>query len=102
MVKLDTDQQYIYNSSPLELWAMLNKSTIKISFAILIGIVSSFLFIPAANAAACSPTSTTYGSYTVLSFTTTGTCTWTAPNDIYVADILLIGGGGGADDEGWA
>lgn len=58
-------------------------------------IVSTFIYIPSSNAVACSPTSTTYGSYTVLSFTTTGTCTWTAPDGITSADILLIGGGGG-------
>ena len=68
----------------------------KIWAVTLSALFSTFIYIPQASASACAPTSTSYGSYTVLSFTTTGTCTWTAPSDIYVADILLIGGGGGA------
>ena len=67
----------------------------RLVLSVLIGFVPSFIFIPTSQAAACSPTTTTYSSYTVLSFTTTGTCTWTAPADISTADILLIGGGGG-------
>ena len=63
---------------------------------------STFVFIPAANATACSPTTTTYGSYTVLSFTTTGTCTWTAPSDMTSADILIVGGGGGGGGTAYA
>jgi len=71
------------------------RKTIKSALALIIGLLPTFMFIPQASATSCSPTSTTYGSYTVLSFTTTGTCTWTAPSDISTADILLIGGGGG-------
>jgi hypothetical protein len=81
---------------------MLNKPSVRISLSLLISVISSFVFIPAANATACSPTTTTYGSYTVLSFTTTGTCTWTAPSDISTADILLIGGGGGGGGAAFA
>jgi hypothetical protein len=45
----------------------------------------------------CSPTSdtSTVPGYTVLTFTTTGTCNWTAPDGITTLDSLLVVGGGG-------
>lgn len=49
-----------------------------------------------AHAVACSPTSSTDGTATILSFTTVGTCTWTVPGGVTVIDnILIVGGGGG-------
>ena len=55
-----------------------------------------------AQAAPCSPTITTDGAATVVSFTTVGTCTWTVPADISMLDAVLIvgGGGGGGFDQG--
>lgn len=47
-----------------------------------------------ALATACSPTSSTVGSDTVLSFTSTGTCTWTVPVGVTNVRALVIGGGG--------
>ena len=51
-----------------------------------------------ANAAACSPTSTTSGDYTVVKFTTVGSCDWTVPthaSNVFL-EVLVVGGGGGA------
>jgi uncharacterized repeat protein (TIGR02543 family) len=51
-----------------------------------------------ANAAACSPTTTTSGDYTVVKFTTVGSCDWTAPTyaSNVLLEVLMVGGGGGA------
>jgi len=67
------------------------------SIALYICAILSFaLFqIPAAQAAACAPTETTDGLYTVLTFSTTGTCTWTVPTGITSLDSLVVAGGGG-------
>lgn len=47
-------------------------------------------------ASACSPTSTIDGSYTVVQFTTVGTCDWTVPAGVsQLASVLIVGGGGG-------
>ena len=45
----------------------------------------------------CSPASDTSSvpGYTVLTFTTTGTCNWTAPDGVITLDTLLVVGGGG-------
>jgi hypothetical protein len=45
----------------------------------------------------CSPTSdsSTFSGYTVLTFSTTGTCTWTVPSGVTTLDSLLVVGGGG-------
>jgi len=45
----------------------------------------------------CSPTSDTssVAGYTVLTFNTTGTCTWTVPSGVTTLDTLLVVGGGG-------
>jgi len=75
----------------------------KIWSVTLTALFSTFIYIPQASATACSPTTTTYGSYTVLSFTTTTSgCTWTAPSDMFLADILIIGGGGGGGGTAYA
>lgn len=58
-------------------------------------IFSTFIYIPNSQATVCAPTETTYSNYKVLSFTSTGSCTWTAPTGITSGDILIIGGGGG-------
>ncbi len=50
----------------------------------------------AAVTATCSPSSSTIDSaYTVLSFTSVGTCFWNVPTGVTTADVLVVGGGGG-------
>jgi uncharacterized repeat protein (TIGR02543 family) len=62
--------------------------------SLVVGIPSQIALSSTANAAACSPTtSTTSGGYTVLSFTSTGSCTWTVPSSVTTADVLVVGGG---------
>jgi outer membrane protein OmpA-like peptidoglycan-associated protein len=61
----------------------------------LISLISTFVVITPSSAAACSPTETTDGLYTVLTFSTTGTCTWTVPTGITSLDSLVVAGGGG-------
>ena len=52
---------------------------------------------PNAFAAACSGTSGTDGSYTLMKFTTAQTgCTWSIPSGVTAVGVLLVGGGGGA------
>lgn len=68
-------------------------------------VFATFIYIPNSQAAplpSCAPTLTTYSNYNVLSFTSTVTCTWTAPTDISSGDILLIGGGGGGGGQVFA
>ena len=58
--------------------------------------------IPSASAVdpSCAPVTDTssVAGYTILSFTTTGTCTWTPPIGLSIIDSLVVvaGGGGGA------
>ncbi|MCX6444180.1 MAG: InlB B-repeat-containing protein, partial [Actinobacteria bacterium] len=68
-------------------------------------VLSLFVAIPSqvalsstANAAACSPTTTTSGEYTVVTFSTVGSCDWTAPtySSNVLLEVLMVGGGGGA------
>lgn len=47
----------------------------------------------ASSCAASAPT--TSGVYTVVNFTTAGSCTWTAPSQVRSIDVLAVGGGGG-------
>lgn len=53
-------------------------------------------FLPAGSASAdqCSPTKTTSGYYTVVTFTSGG-CGWTRPTSVTSVDVLVVGGGGG-------
>lgn len=48
---------------------------------------------------ACTPTSTTSGSRTILTFTSTTECDWTVPANVFAIDILVVGGGGGGGFE---
>jgi hypothetical protein len=50
--------------------------------------------------AACTPTSSTSGGYTTLSFTTTGTCTWVVPTGVTAVQTLVVGAGGGGGSGG--
>jgi hypothetical protein len=47
-----------------------------------------------AHAAACTPTSSTVGTDTVLTFSTVGSCTWSVPAGVTNVRALVIGGGG--------
>ena len=49
---------------------------------------------------ACSPSSTSSGGYTVLTFTAVTTCNWAIPTGVTAADVLVVGGGGGAGSGG--
>jgi len=57
---------------------------------------------PSANAvAACTPTTSNSGNYTVLSFATVQSCTWTVPTGVTSVQVLIVaGGGGGGGDAG--
>ncbi|CAB4686933.1 MAG: hypothetical protein F2664_01550 [Actinobacteria bacterium] len=75
------------------------------AFARLISIVLVLVLIPFlpsnlvnkayAVGSDCTPATTSYSSYTVLSLTTAVTCNWTVPNGVTSIDLLLVGGGGG-------
>jgi uncharacterized repeat protein (TIGR02543 family) len=59
-------------------------------------IASTSAATAAAVIAICSPISTTIdGAFTVLSFTSVGTCFWSVPTGVTTADVLVVGGGGG-------
>ncbi len=45
--------------------------------------------------AACTPTTSTSGSFTLLTFTTAGTCDWTVPSGLTTVEYLVVAGGGG-------
>jgi uncharacterized repeat protein (TIGR02543 family) len=47
------------------------------------------------NLNTCSPSSSTSGGYTVLTFTSTTICGWSVPSGVTSADVLVVGGGGG-------
>ena len=49
---------------------------------------------------ACSPSSTSSGGYTILTFTSVTTCNWSVPAGVTAADVLVVGGGGGAGSGG--
>ena len=55
---------------------------------------STATFSLTSNYTACSPLSSNAGGYTILRFTTVGTCNWSVPSGIANADILVVGGGG--------
>jgi uncharacterized repeat protein (TIGR02543 family) len=49
----------------------------------------------------CSPTTSSAGADTVLTFTATGTCSWTPPANVTTFELLVVGaGGGGASNLG--
>jgi hypothetical protein len=75
-----------------------NAARSKIISALILVLISGFLVsIPVpAFAAACNPTSIIVGADTVVSFTTTGSCTWTVPTGVISARVLVVGGGASA------
>ena len=46
------------------------------------------------NNPSCSPSSQVTGGYTILTFTSTTTCSWSVPAGVSAADVLVVGGGG--------
>lgn len=48
-----------------------------------------------ASAAGCSTTSSSYSTYQVVKFTSTGSCTWTVPSGVSSVSYLVVAGGGG-------
>ena len=66
--------------------------------SLFVGLPSQVALSTTANAAACAPTTTTSGEYTVVTFTTVGSCDWTAPTfaSNVLLEVLIVGGGGGA------
>jgi len=55
---------------------------------------TSLIYYPVCSPTQTSPTVSSV-SRTVYSFTTTGTCDWTAPASATYGDLLVVGGGGG-------
>ena len=58
-------------------------------------VIATFAVPIEANAAACSPTSSTSGANTILKFLTVTTCDWTVPTSVTSISVLLVAGGGG-------
>ena len=58
---------------------------------------SAVFFISPASAAACTGTTGSSGSYTLMKFTAAQSgCTWSIPAGVSSVDLLIVGGGGGA------
>ena len=51
------------------------------------------------GAPACSPSSSTVGSDTVLTFSTVGPCSWNVPAGVSTVRYLVVGGGGGGGSD---
>lgn len=58
------------------------------------GLVSLIFFARANASGPCTPTQSTSGSYTILSFSSVGSCEWTVPDYVDSIELLVIGGGG--------
>jgi len=61
----------------------------------LASIFAGIFVAPTAKAADCSPTSSVAGAYTILKFTTVGSCTYALPSNANRVEYLIVGGGGG-------
>ncbi len=48
----------------------------------------------------CSPTSSTSGGYTTLTFTSRAICNWSVPAGVSAVDLLAVGAGGGGGGDG--
>ncbi len=48
----------------------------------------------------CSPSSSTNGGFTTLTFTSTTPCLWTVPSGVTVVETLVVGAGGGGGADG--
>jgi hypothetical protein len=68
---------------------------------------STATFTISVSLAGCSPTPDTSSvpGYTILKFTSVGSCNWTVPSGVSSADVLVVGGGGGGGgtgNRGWS
>ena len=62
---------------------------------------SGVVIVRFATPVTCSPTTSSAGADTVLTFTATGTCAWTPPANVTTFELLVVGaGGGGASNLG--
>lgn len=76
--------------------AKLPHTTVLVATFILTLISSAVVaYINSAFGTGCSTTSTTSGNFTIVSITSTGTCSWSVPNYVNTVDVLVVGGGGG-------
>lgn len=75
----------------------------RIRFVVSLALIAGALqIVTPAIAADCSPTITSSGAYTILRFTTVGTCTYQFPSSVTRVEYLVIGGGGGGgNNAGW-
>ena len=55
---------------------------------------STATFNYSATLAACAPTNSSNAGYTIVTFTSVGSCSWTVPTGVTKADVLVVGGGG--------
>lgn len=78
---------------------MILSKRFRISAAVFAVTILASLFNPISYAVdpICSPTSdlSTVPGFTILTFSTTGTCTWNVPSGVTSLDTLLVVGGGG-------
>jgi hypothetical protein len=51
------------------------------------------------GAPACTPTTSTSGADTIVSFTSTGPCSWVVPTGVTSVRYLVVGGGGGGGSD---
>ncbi|MFM1825694.1 MAG: hypothetical protein RLZZ37_329, partial [Actinomycetota bacterium] len=64
---------------------------IVLTFLLALFVSVAFSIANNAFATGCTTSSTTSGDYTIVSFTNTGTCTWTVPNHVNTVDVLVVG-----------
>jgi hypothetical protein len=78
---------------------MFRRARLAIALALVINVTQ---VLPPAKAADCTPTVTTSGAYTILKFTTVGSCTYQFPATVTRVEYLVVGGGGGGgNNAGW-
>ena len=65
-----------------------------LTFLFVLAISGLVTYVNSAFSTSCG-TTTTSGDYTIVSFTTVGSCNWTVPNYVNTVDVLVVGGGGG-------
>ena len=81
--------------------AQVSRWTVYALFAgLFITFPTAVVTAPAANAAACVPTSTPASNGdTILTFATVGSCDWSVPDGVISARVLVVGGGGSGIDD---
>jgi hypothetical protein len=74
----------------------ISRWTIYALFAgLFVSLPTAVLTAPVALAAACTSTSTTIDTQTVVTFSAIQDCDWTVPNGVTSVRVLVVGGGGG-------